>query len=476
MQMTTTSLQRSMVPLSLGLLAALGLALLLAVGWLGAPRQDVMDLLVYLLFSGLASLGVSAAAVIWLRRGQGRLWQQITTAFSAGIAIAIFNVLLTARLMFISADHDLLLLTLLLLFAAVVSLTLGYTLARTLAQRVIALGDGARAIRNGNLAARVPAVGSDELAALALEFNHMADRLAASDAERRRLEASRRELIAAISHDLRTPLASVRAMVEALSDGLVEDPATVQRYLATMRGQIGHLSGLIDDLFELSQIDAGALHLDLQQIAPGELAGDVVQAMAPQAEARGVALACEVATGLPHIRCAPQKVERVLYNLISNALRHTPTGGKIVLRVYAEPRSRGTTEPQNHRTESAESRATKLQNKRTSEQASRRANHIQHSAIADPSSIVPQPSSEQPPAITFEVIDTGEGIAASDLPYIFDRFYRGEKSRSRATGGAGLGLAIARGIVEAHRGQIWLTSELGQGTRVGFSLPLEAER
>jgi signal transduction histidine kinase len=411
--LTAHPLRRTLIPLGFGLLAALALALLLAVGWLGAPRQDVIELLRYLLFSGLVSLGAGAGALAWLRGGRGRLWQQMTAAYSVGLAIAIFNVLLTARLMFISADHDLILLVLLLLFAAVVSLTLGATLAGTLAERVVALREGARAVSGGDLGVRVPEAGEDELADLAREFNRMAGQLAAMDEERRRMADERRDLIAAVSHDLRTPLASVRASVEALSDGLVEDEATVRRYYATIRSQVSHLSGLIDDLFELAQIDAGALRIEVRRASAGELAEGAVEGMRPQAEGRGLALRGEVAPGLPPVACDPQLVERVLYNLVSNAIRHTPAGGEVLVRAAAGEGG----------------------------------------------------------GALLEVRDTGEGIAAEDLPHVFERFYRGEKSRSRATGGAGLGLAIARGVVEAHGGRIWVESEPGRGTRVCFTLP-----
>lgn len=414
-------LRRVMIPWGLALLVAVGLALLLAVGWLGAPNQDAIDLVQYLLFSGLISVGLGAGVLLWLRRGQGRLWQQVTLVYTLGVVIALFNIFLTAQLMFISADHDLLLLVLLLLFAAVVSLTLGYTLARVLSERVTALCRGAQELAEGNLQARVPLGGADELAQLAQEFNHLAARLAASDAERQRLENSRRELIAAISHDLRTPLTSLRAMIEALADGLVEDPATVTRYLTTMRGQVSHLNGLIDDLFELAQLDAGALRLDLQRVAPGDLVHDAVEGIYLQADARGVVLQSRIAPELGPVLAAPQKIERVLYNLLSNAIRHTPAQGSVTVSVARfEP--------------AASERSSKA-------------------------------------SVIFEVSDTGEGIAPEDLPYVFDRFYRGEKSRSRATGGAGLGLAIARGIIEAHGGRIWIESTREQGTSVRFTLP-----
>lgn len=300
-----------------------------------------------------------------------------------------------------------------LLFAGGASLVLGIALAITLTRRVTRLQYGARQLARGDLQARVIARGNDELAALAHEFNAMAAQLAAGDAARTRQEDARRELIAAVSHDLRTPLASLRALVEAFADGLVDDPATTRRYLDTMRNQVGTLSRLIDDLFELSRIDAGALTLDLQRVAVSELVNDALDALGPQARARGITLRSDLPAILPPLRVDAQQIARVLANLVSNALRHTPQGGTITLSIHIQPDAR----------------------------------------------------------ITINVIDDGEGIAPEDLPQIFARFYRGEKSRSRATGGAGLGLAIARGIVEAHGGTIAISSELGRGTTVTFTLP-----
>lgn len=394
------------------LVCALGLSLLLAVGWLGAPGQDVADLLLYLLLSGVASLALGGAAAAWLRRGRAPLWAQITVAYTLGVAIALFNVLLTARLMFIS-EHDQLLLSLLLLFAAVVSTGLGVELAAALTRRVAELHRGARALGAGNLGARVTAAGGDELAELAREFNRMAALLEESTAARDQAETARHELIAAVSHDLRTPLASLSAMTEALADGVVSDAETTARYLAAMRAQIGRLSALIDDLFALSQIDAGQLRLDRQPIAPADLVSDLIEGLHPQAAACGVALRGSVAPGVGVVPLDTGRIERVLGNLVTNALRHTPAGGSVEVRVG--PGARG-------------------------------------SAV-------------------FEVRDSGSGIAPEDLPRVFDRFYRGEKSRSRATGGAGLGLAIARGIVEAHGGQITIDSVPGEGTSVRFLIP-----
>jgi signal transduction histidine kinase len=326
-------------------------------------------------------------------------------------------VLLTVQAMLFSTN-DLPLLTLLLLFAGAISMGLGMGLAGMIGRRVTALRAGAQRLAEGDLGSRVDAEGRDDLTELARDFNRMAEQLAAAATERERQESARRDLVVAISHDLRTPLASLRALTEALSDGLVDDPDTVARYLGTMRGQIGLLSGLIDDLFELAQLDAGALAFDLQRIAPGDLVSDVINGLRPQADLKGVQISGSLSPNVGPVRAAPQKIERVLYNLVANAIRHTPQGGRIDL------------------------------------------------VVATPT------SGKHPAAVTFSVADSGEGIAAEDLPHVFERFYRGEKSRSRATGGAGLGLAIARGIVEAHGGQIWIESERGRGTTVRFTLPL----
>jgi signal transduction histidine kinase len=310
-----------------------------------------------------------------------------------------------------ASQHDLLLATVLLVFAGGMAMALGYFLSSTLTDRISLLDQAARAIAAGNLDVRIPVHGRDEMAGLARTFNQMAVELQATKAKQQELETLRRDLIAWVSHDLQTPLASVQAVLEALADGVVEDPETVHRYLSTAQRDIRALSALIDDLFQMAQLDAGGLSLDLAENSLSDLISDTLESFSELAGRRVVDLQGSVQPGIDPVWMDGQRIGRVLNNLVGNALQHTPPGGFVRVNARREPRF-----------------------------------------------------------IQVEVLDTGEGIQAEDLPHVFERFYRGEKSRSRSTGGAGLGLAIAKGIVEAHGGRIGLESN-PQGTRFFFTLP-----
>ncbi|HVS86246.1 MAG TPA: ATP-binding protein, partial [Gaiellaceae bacterium] len=244
--------------------------------------------------------------------------------------------------------------------------------------------------------------GARELAELADGFNGMA-------ASVEQLFDARRELVAWASHDLRTPLASIQAMLEAIEDGLVE-PA---EYLPDLRAQSRALARLVDDLFELSAIDAGALTLELRETPLGAVLESCVRGLQAEAAAKEIRLEARLADGLPPARCAPEQVERVLLNLLTNALRHTPSDGSVV--VAARPVG------------------TELE---------------------------------------ISVEDTGSGIEPGDETRMFDRFWRADRARARSDGGAGLGLAIARGLVEAQGGRIWAERRHEGGARIAFTLPL----
>jgi signal transduction histidine kinase len=235
----------------------------------------------------------------------------------------------------------------------------------------------------------------------------LAVRLSMEERSRREIEAARRQLVAAASHDLRTPLASLRLLVESIDDG-VATGETRDRYLREIRTHVEVLSDLIDDLFELSRIEAGDISWTMRQVELGDLIGDTVAAMRAPAEARGVRIAAELPPGHVVAEANAEKVQRVLFNLVQNAIRHTPADGSVTVRARNEGGG-----------------------------------------------------------VEVEVADDGEGIPAGDDERVFEAFYRGDAARGED--GAGLGLAISRAIVEAHGGKIWI--ERGSpGTRVHFTL------
>jgi signal transduction histidine kinase len=325
--------------------------------------------------------------------------------------LTFFNVWFSAQLMFASS-HDLLLSVVLLVFAGGMAMVLGYFLSSTLTDRIHLLQGAAERLAKGDLKTRVPVHGRDEVAMLATAFNQMAEQLQAADKKQRELENMRRDLIAWVSHDLQTPLTSMRAILEALSDGVVDEPEMVSRYLNTAQRDVRSLSALIDDLFQMAQLDAGGFPLNRAQASLNDLISDTLEDFSELAYRESITLGGNVEPDVDPVFMDTQAIGRVLNNLISNALRHTSAGGKIYVSARRTAKGVETT-----------------------------------------------------------VSDTGEGIRTEDIPNIFERFYRGEKSRSRATGGAGLGLAIARGIVRAHGGDIRVDSEWGKGTRFSFYIP-----
>jgi len=237
--------------------------------------------------------------------------------------------------------------------------------------------------------------------------------LAERERERAAAEATRRQLVAAVSHDLRTPIASLRLLVEAVDDEIV-DGETRRRYLATMQTHIHSLSAMIDDLFELSRIEAGDIDWSMRQVELALLVDETVTAMQPEAGAKGVEIHTQLGEAELSARADPEKIQRVLFNLIRNAIRHTPADGSVTVR--AEAGEGG---------------------------------------------------------VEIEIADTGDGIPAEERERVFDVFFRGNEDVSRHGDGAGLGLAVSRAIVETHGGRIWL-APADHGTRVRFSLPTGA--
>jgi signal transduction histidine kinase len=398
---------------------AIGVLFILAVSLgffaiLMLPPMEELELMAFYLgltalISGLA--GYVAYRLGWINFSPALRWT-LLGGYALASILTFFNVWFSAQMMFAS-EHDLLLAIVLLVFAGGMAMVLGYFLSSTITERISQLKEAAERLARGDLKTRVPVEGRDEVASLAATFNQMAERLQAADKKQRELENLRRDLIAWVSHDLQTPLTSMRAILEALSDGMVDDPETVKRYLHTAQRDVRSLSSLIDDLFQMAQLDAGGFPLHAAQASLVDLVSDTLESFTELAKQGGVALEGNVESDVDPVHMDTQAIGRVLNNLIGNALRHTPPRGRVSVWV-------------------------------------RRGGN----------------------GVEVTVSDTGEGIRAEDLPRVFERFYRGDASRSRDRGtGAGLGLAIARSIVQAHGGDIGVESRAGKGTQFTFHIP-----
>lgn len=289
------------------------------------------------------------------------------------------------------------------LAATGIAVLLGAILANSLTRPLREVADASQALAQGELGQQVPVRTRDELGALAISFNQMSEALAHATHQRRQMTAD-------IAHDLRTPLTVLSGYLEAMEEGAL--PPTPER-LAIMQQEVNGLRRLVDDLRTLSLADAGELPLQLHETNVAELLAQVRAAYAPQAERQGVTMTAEASPDLPAVRVDPERMRQVLGNLLGNALRHTPPGGRISL-----------------------------------------------SAAPDDG------------ALLLSIADTGSGIAPGDLPYVFDRFYRGDRARPEGQGESGLGLPIARSLVEMHGGTIGIQSGPGAGTTFLIRLPV----
>ena len=347
----------------------------------------------------LAVAAATLAAGIALALVAGRIRSlrgRVVALALVAAALPLAAVVASGVLMF-DSGHDLTVLAV-ASASATAALVGAFLVARSVLEPVGRVRRASEALARGDLTARAPESGPAELGAT---FNRMAGEL-------ERLFDARRELVAHASHDLRTPLASLQAMLEAVEDGL----APPEQYLPAMGDQVRHLARLVDDLFELARIDAGQLTLELRDVRLDGLVAGCVRGVAASAEARGVRIESRVDAAAPPARCAPEHLERVLLNLLANALRHTPGDGSVAVLVAPE---------------------------------------------AD--------------GVRLSVEDTGDGIPQGDLERAFERFWRADSARRRDGGGAGLGLAIAKGLVEAQGGRIWAEPRPGGGARISLVLP-----
>jgi signal transduction histidine kinase len=282
-------------------------------------------------------------------------------------------------------------------------------LSRRILAPVEALTAAVRRMEAGDLSQRVEVTSRDEIGELAQAFNSMADGLA-------RFEELRRNMVTDVAHELRTPLSNIRGYLEALQDGVIEPERGI---IDSLHGEAMLLNHLVDDLQDLSLAEAGHLKLERQPVALADIVDRAVEAVRPRVEAERVTVQVDLPEDLL-VDVDPQRMGQVLRNLLENALTHTPPDGEIAIAARAA---------------------------------------------------CPEPGRREGQWVEVSVRDTGSGIAAEDLPYVFERFYRADKSRSRATGGAGLGLAIARQLVEAHGGRIWVESTEREGSTFTFALP-----
>ena len=388
-----------------------GLLLFLAV--LNPPPEELRAMALFL--TATALLSVAAVYLVyslgWLHYSPRLSWT-LLGGYGFASLLTFLNVFVTARLMFAS-EHDLRLAAVLLIFAGGIATALGYFLSTALSEKIQWVGRAAAAIAEGRRDVRVEVVGKDELARLGITFNQMAARLEAAESQQRETEQLRRNLLAWIGHDLRTPLASIQALVEALTDGYVTDPAETQRYLRTVQRDAAALSVLIDELFEMAEIEAGGLQLDRQPISLSDLISDTLESFAVRAEELGIGLSGSADPRVDPVSLDAGLIGRVLTNLIGNAVRHTPPGGSVA--VSAQGVAGG---------------------------------------------------------VRVDVFDSGAGIPEDSLSKVFEQFYRVEQSRSRARGGgSGLGLTISKAVVEAHSGVIGAENRAEGGARFYFVLP-----
>jgi signal transduction histidine kinase len=330
---------------------------------LAYSAEDGVLMALFLAASGAPPI-VAAHLLVRRRTAHGSLGRQFASAVAVTIGLVTVGVFAVALLMFISG-HDAVVMSLLLLLAGGLTAYTTWLLSRD----VIAERDAA--------------------------------------------ERARRDLVAAVSHDLRTPLTSLRLLADAIEDDVVE-PETRHRYLEQMGVHIRSLSALIEDLFELSRLEAGDIQWSLQQVRIDELVEETVEAMRAQADAKHVAVRASFTGGLAPVRGNPERLQRVLFNLIQNAIRHTPADGSVTVMAESNGAS-----------------------------------------------------------VEVEVADTGEGLPPDARERAFEPFYRGGEGAARSGDGTGLGLTICRAIVEAHGGEIWL-ADSAAGARVRFRLPRAA--
>lgn len=373
--------------------------------------SKIVDVLTY---AGVATLSVGAMAAFVLAMSRRRsIRLQALVVAVVPVVVVTVTVLWSASSMFISAQ-DVVVLAVAIAGGGGLAVVLAVWLGSAVAGGI---GDLTRTLRT--LSHARPAeeatirAGSAELTALARELDSTSRRLHEAQRRAERIERARRELVAWVAHDLRTPLSAVQALSEALMDGMVTDTATLARYHGTIHAETKRLTGLVEDLFELSRIQAGTIRLDKEWLPLHELVRDAVDGTS--VAGRSGRVVSKVPADLPPVHVSAPEMGRVLTNLIENALRHTPGGRHVAVEARAEGMG-----------------------------------------------------------VVICVSDACGGIAAVDLPRVFEPGWRGEPARSTDSGRGGMGLAIAKGLVDAHGGRIEVVNT-AEGCRFEVRLPGPSE-
>jgi two-component system sensor histidine kinase BaeS len=348
--------------------------------------------------------GLAAAFLPALARRSSRLVITLFALSLVSLLVAALGITIAANRMFFS-NHDLTLVLVVLGFGLLAAVAFALSASRSLTSDLERMADTARDVAGGDLTVRTGVDRSDEIGVLAMELDDMTAELQAMRETRDTEDRRRREFFAAVSHDLRTPLASMQVAVEALRDGVVEDP---DRYLASVQADVEVLGALVDDLFLLSRIQAGDVSLSVARTDLTEVVDETLEVLRPAADTRRVALSL-VAPERVVLDTSAEAVGRALRNIVDNAILHAPPESTVTVEVSAKSDAR------------------------------------------------------------IVVRDIGEGFDESFISVAFESFSRSDGARSRNTGGAGLGLAIAKGLIESLGGSIW--AEPGPGGCVGLSLP-----
>lgn len=357
----------------------------------------------------IGGLVLTAGLVAWLvprwLRRSGSLRATVLVVALAAAATTLAGITVTSAMMFVSS-HDARLLAVILVLSAGLAVVVSLAVAEPLTSDLGKLADAAGEVASGDLDVTTGVSRHDELGATARALDAMIAELREVEQQRARLERERQDLLAGLGHDLRTPLTALNAAVEALQDGVASDP---DRYLASMRRDLEALGHLVDDLFLLARLETGGLDVAEDDVDLTELADEAAEALRPLAARHRIRVAVQ-ADGRVAVVGGASELRRVIRNLLDNAIRHSPADSDVVIEL-----------------ETRDGAAEVL------------------------------------------VVDSGPGFPDDFRDRAFERFSRPEPARDRASGGAGLGLAIARGLVEAHGGTIWI--EPGPGGRVAFRLP-----